>query len=158
LRGGDANDPKDEDLRWARLLFGILTVLSLEARSAAAAQGQTTIFTSDDVIRALDAYELGGGAYPTMVRRIVYCECSNRAGPSAVYDPMARVSVGRGLELLGCGQLLSGPGNGLAIFTSWGYSDWRDPWQVVSWIDEVIRRGYLDSQYPNTQRGCARSP
>ena len=85
-----------------------------------------------------------------MVRRIVWCECR--------YDPDVVVDLPGGLQYLGCGQLMTGPGNGYEIFQRWGGTNWRDPAQVVWFIGEVIRRDMLGSQYPNTSKGCSGSP
>ena len=106
-------------------------------------------YSREDMLAALADYEEAGGS--PLVRRIVYCECR--------YDPNVIVSNRDGSPLyLGCGQLMTGRGNGYDIFLRWGYSNWRDPEQVVSFIDEVIKRGMLESQYPRTRFGCPGSP
>jgi hypothetical protein len=86
----------------------------------------------------------------TMVRRIIYCE----VGRSGVYDPYA---VGRAGEV-GPAQLLPGRGNGLSIFYSWGFDEPNNPWQAVAFVERVIERGMLHSQYPRTSLGCPGSP
>ncbi len=88
---------------------------------------------------------------PLVIRRIVYCECK--------YDPNIIIYRRDGTPLYyGCAQLMTGPGNGYDLFQRWGYSNWRDPDQVVAFLNEVMRRGMLPSQYPNSQHGCAGSP
>ena len=126
-------------IRWTLFLVVLLLALALEAGSA---HGQEQ-FTRDDMIEALDHYEATGGH--RLVRRIVYCECR--------YDPNVET-----LLFLGCAQLMKGEGNGYAIFQRWGGTNWRDPGQVVWFIDQVIERRMLNSQYPNTQYGCTGSP
>jgi hypothetical protein len=101
-------------------------------------------FTHEDMVAALEGQ-------PVMVRRIVYCECK--------YDPNVVAYRRDGTPLYyGCAQLMTGRGNGYDIFLRWGFEDWRDPAQVVGFINQVIDRGMLASQYPNTRRGCAGSP
>lgn len=94
---------------------------------------------------------------PPMVHRLAYCECSNRGGANAIYNPAARGS----LQEEGCAQLLPGRGNGLAIFFRWGYTDPDDPDQAFDFIEDVIRGRdgtSLATQYPLTSRGCVGSP
>lgn len=117
----------------------ILTLVSLGGAASARAQE----YTREDMLAALEGQ-------PVMVRRIVYCECK--------YDPNVVVQLGGGLQYLGCGQLMTGRGNGYDLFLRAGFDDWRDPVQVVGWLNYVIDRGMLNSQYPNTQRGCPGSP
>ena len=100
-------------------------------------------YTREDMIQELDRYDASGGS--VLVRRIVFCECR--------YDPNVQSAL-----YLGCAQLMTGRGNGYDIFTRMGGTDWRDPAQVVWFIDQVIQRRMLDSQYPNTQNGCRGSP
>ena len=106
--------------------------------------GTPRVFTREDMLAALEGQ-------PVMVQRIVYCECK--------YDPNVIRYRRDGSPLYyGCAQLMTGRGNGYDIFLRWGFDDWRDPDQVVGFINEVIRRGMLGSQYPNTQHGCPGSP
>jgi hypothetical protein len=102
------------------------------------------VFTRDDMLAALEGQ-------PLIIRRIVYCECK--------YDPNVIVYRRDGSPLYyGCAQLMTGRGNGYDIFQRWGFTDWRDPEQVVAFLNEVVRRGMLGSQYPRTQYGCPGSP
>jgi hypothetical protein len=86
---------------------------------------------------------------PVMTQRIVFCE----VGRSGIYDPYAVGSRGE----IGPAQLLPGPGNGLAIFYRWGFTEPNNPYQAVAFINRVQREGMLGSQYPRTSRGCAGS-
>lgn len=87
---------------------------------------------------------------PVLVRRILYCE----TGRSGRYDPYA---VG-GMGEVGPAQLLPGVGNGLSIFYAWGFTDPTNPYQAVAWVNEVIDRNMIASQYPRTSQGCRGSP
>lgn len=94
---------------------------------------------------------------PRLVRRIIYCESSNRVGaesPSLRYDPYARGGLGE----VGPAQLLPGRGNGLSIFYSWGGADPNSPYEAVWFVNEVIRRGMVGGQYPRSSVGCQGSP
>ncbi len=102
------------------------------------------VFTREDMLAALEGQ-------PIEIRRVVYCECR--------YDPNTIVYRRDGTPLYyGCAQLMTGQGNGFEIFQRWGYTNWRDPYQVVAYLSEVMRRGMLASQYPNTVGGCPGSP
>jgi len=118
--------------------------VNLDVNALQGTDEDARVFTRDDMLAALEGQ-------PLAVRRIVYCECK--------YDPNIIIYRGDGTPLYyGCAQLMTGRGNGYDIFQRWGYSNWRDPEQVVAFLNEVTRRGMLGSQYPNTQNGCAGSP
>lgn len=97
-------------------------------------------FTVDDTRQALNGKSL-------MTQRIIYCESR--------YDPYARNSRS---GAIGAAQLLPGAHNGLAIFYSFGYTDPYNPWEAVDFVEEVIQRGMVQSQYGSTMYGCPGSP
>lgn len=123
--------------------------LSSEVEEEEAALAPGPPWTHEHVVDALTGK-------PVMVRRIIFCE----VGRSGRYDPHARGRLGE----WGPAQLLPGQGNGLAIFHRWAPAlgiedpDPENPYQAVLFVEEVIRRGMLGSQYPRTSLGCPGSP
>lgn len=134
------SSPPVEALKVALATLAIMAACSGSARADELGVRQ---YDHDDVVAALEGQSV-------MVRRIIYCE----VGRSGRYDPYAVGSSGE----VGPAQLLPGAGNGLAIFYRWGFSDPNSPAESVAFVNEVIRRDMLGSQYPRTSRGCEGSP